>query len=178
MLILVRGRRAFVQRRLGKTLWKGAVSLESSQSISPISYTHDNRNLSSTLQNVCTFFPVFVSSIADIYKPYIMQININNKTNNTLTYLGAAFYDEDGNVRRLPKNIPPKSIGDGGSLEKVGGGDGLFGLVAYATPDPAKTLVIYIEMSATAGTLNHCFVRMSTRCMMIQNLVSPNARLA
>ena len=87
-----------------------------------------------------------------------MRISIANKTDNTLRFRGAAFYDKDGDVNSNPKDITAQSSGDGGALEKVGGSDGLFGLVAYSCPDLYKALVIYIEMPAATGSLNHCFV--------------------
>jgi hypothetical protein len=90
--------------------------------------------------------------------PYVMQINMKNETSNALKYLGSAFYDKNGEVKDSPKDIGAQSTGDGGALEKAGGTDGLFGLIAYSCPDLLKTLVIYIEMPATAGTLNSCFV--------------------
>ena len=88
-----------------------------------------------------------------------MQINVDNKTDHTLKYLGAAFYDNDGSVKTSPQDIPAQSTGKGGSLEKVGGADGLFGLIAYSTPDPTQTLVIYIQMPAATGSLDQCFVK-------------------
>ncbi|KAK1762495.1 hypothetical protein QBC33DRAFT_551701 [Phialemonium atrogriseum] len=89
---------------------------------------------------------------------YAMTINITNNTDNDLKPLGATFYDGDGDVQQQPKTVLAHSTGDGGVLEKVGGTDGLFGLVAYATPDPTQTLVIYITMPALSGTNNHCWV--------------------
>jgi len=91
-----------------------------------------------------------------------MQITINNQTDSTMTYLGAAFYDGDGDVKSQGSDIAPRSTGNGGTLEKVGGSDGLFGLVAYSCPDPTQMLVIYITMPATSSTLNHCYVRLNS----------------
>lgn len=87
-----------------------------------------------------------------------MQININNQTDNTMKYLGAAFYSDDGHVVTQASDVSSRSSGNGGTLEKAGGSDGLFGLVAYTCPDPTQMLVIFVTMPALTGTLNHCWV--------------------
>lgn len=92
-----------------------------------------------------------------------MSINITNKTSSVLNPLGAAFYNQDGDVQQQPQTIQAHSDGSGGVLEKVGGSDGLWGLVAYTTPDPSKTLVIYTPMPAATGSLDQCWVRIQVK---------------
>jgi len=87
-----------------------------------------------------------------------MAIKIVNNTDKDLNFLKSAFYNGDGDQQQAGSLVAAHSTGDGGVLEKAGGTDGLFGLVAYSTPDPARTLVVYIAMPATSGTFNHCTV--------------------
>lgn len=96
-----------------------------------------------------------------------------------MKYLGATFYNGDGNVKTQPSDIAPRSTGNGGTLAKVGGFDGKFGRLAYSCPDPNQMLVIYITMAALSGTLNHCYVRLESSInRLLYNFVQLGCSLA
>ncbi|KAK1953677.1 hypothetical protein LY78DRAFT_697747 [Colletotrichum sublineola] len=104
--------------------------------------------------------------------PFVMAIKITNNTDSDLKPLGTEIYNGYGDVQQQPDTILARSNGSGGVLEKVIGSDGLFGLVAYSTPDPNQTLVIWTTMPATAGTKNHCWVG------LVQSSTNINQNLA
>lgn len=106
-----------------------------------------------------------------------MQITVANNTSSTLITLGAAFYDGDGLVSLPPQSIAPRSAGDGGTLIKSGGTDGLWGLVAYTIPDETKTLIIWTPVPAATGSLGFCKVGLLNGLMATGDDPCPNFTL-
>lgn len=86
-----------------------------------------------------------------------MQLDMYNSTNANLRVLGTQFLDGKGTVSAAPVDLKAHSGGSGGTFKKSGG-EGLWGLVVYSTPDPALNLVIWTPMPADVDSANQCWV--------------------
>lgn len=83
-----------------------------------------------------------------------MTLNVFNKTKETLVAAGGAMLEGYGYVKAPPADIAANSKGFGGLLERDVVPPGLFGLVAYHTPDPTQNLIIWVEMAAGKSSSN------------------------
>ncbi|RYP11222.1 hypothetical protein DL764_000178 [Monosporascus ibericus] len=83
--------------------------------------------------------------------PYTMKIVIQNDTPNEVAYIGSARLSGDGYVSSTGYNVGTQTTGEGASLSKGGGTEGLFIATLFSVSGCPKNLLVWSSMSAASG---------------------------
>ncbi|RYP58957.1 hypothetical protein DL771_011046 [Monosporascus sp. 5C6A] len=83
--------------------------------------------------------------------PYTMKIEIRNSTPSEVAYIGSARLSGDGYVSSTGHNVSAQSTGEGASLSKGGGHEGLFIATLFSISGFSQNLLVWSSMSAASG---------------------------
>ncbi|RYP26547.1 hypothetical protein DL768_011687 [Monosporascus sp. mg162] len=82
--------------------------------------------------------------------PYTMKIDIRNGTPNEVVYVGSARLSGDGYVSTTGYNVGAQATGEGASLLKGGGTEGLFIATLFSISGCSQNLLVWSSMSAAS----------------------------
>ncbi|RYP09096.1 hypothetical protein DL765_008576 [Monosporascus sp. GIB2] len=82
--------------------------------------------------------------------PYTMKIEIRNHTPSEVAYVASARLSGDGYVSSTGYNVGASSTGEGASLSKGGGHEGLFIATLFSISGFSQNLLVWSSMSAAS----------------------------